>query len=100
VEEASRRWAEMDPVAGLSASSWGRSVPGGGGLGPPVVSACASSCPFRKPIICVKWSLDEEVMLVLPNPALRLISSNSEHRIWQMIYPFRSSRRGLHNVAL
>jgi hypothetical protein len=92
VEEASRRWAEMGLVACRSASSWGWSVPGGGGPGPSLVGACALSFPFRKAIICVKMSPDEGVMPVLPNPALRLISFDSELRIWQMIYPFQSSR--------
>jgi hypothetical protein len=39
-------------------------------------------------------------MPVLLNRALRLISSDFELRIWQMIYLFRSSRQGLRNVAL
>jgi hypothetical protein len=92
VEEASRRWIETGPVAGWSASSWGRSVPGGGSPGPSLVGSCTSSCPFQKTIICVKRSPDEEVMPILPNPTVRLISSDSELRLWQMIYPFRSSR--------
>jgi hypothetical protein len=89
VKEASRRWAETDPGIARSASSWGRSVQGCGGPGPSLVGACASSCPFRKAIICIKQSPDEGGMPVLPNPSLRLISSYSELRIWQMIYPFR-----------
>jgi hypothetical protein len=100
VGDASRRWTETGPVTGRSASSWGWSVPGGGSLSPSLVGACASSCPSRKTIIGVKRSPDEEVMPVLANPDLRVISSDSELRIWQMLYPFRSSRRGLHNVAL
>jgi hypothetical protein len=55
---------------------------------------------FTKSYNLRQRSPDEEVMPVLPNPTLRLISSDSELRIWQMIYPFRSSRRGLRNVAL
>jgi hypothetical protein len=39
-------------------------------------------------------------MPILPNPALQLISSDFELRIWKMTYPFLSSRQGLRNVAL
>jgi hypothetical protein len=67
-----------DSGGARSASSWVRSVPGGGSPGPSRVGVCTLWCPFRKAIICVKRSLDEGVMPVLPNPALRLISSDSE----------------------
>jgi hypothetical protein len=76
------------PGGARSASSWGRLVPGNEIPGPSLVDVCALSCRIRKAIICVKRSSDEGVMPVLPNPTLRLISSDSELRIWQMIYPF------------
>jgi hypothetical protein len=88
------------PVVGRSTSLWGRSAFGGEVAYPTLIGASVSLCRFRKVIIRIKRSPDEEVMLVLPNPALRLISSDSGLRIWQMIYPFRSSRRALCNVAL
>jgi hypothetical protein len=87
-------------VEGRSVSSWGWSVPGGPHLGSSLMGARVSSCSFQKVLIHAKRCADEGVMPILPNPALRLISSDSELRIWQMIYPFRSSRQGLRNVAL
>jgi hypothetical protein len=83
-----------------SVSLWGRSVPGGPRFGPSLTGACVSSRRFQKVLIHVKRSPYERVMPVLSNPALRLISSDSELRIWQMIYPFRSSQRALRNIAL
>jgi hypothetical protein len=74
--------------------------PRGPHMGSSLMGACVSSCRFQNVLIHVKRSPDEGVMPVLPNRALRLISTDSGLRIWQLIYLFRSSRWALCNVAL
>jgi hypothetical protein len=78
----------------------GQSVQYGPHLGSSLTGAWVSSCRFQKVLNRIKRSPDGGVMPVLPNPSLRRISSNSRHQIWQMIYPFRSSRRVFCNVVL
>jgi hypothetical protein len=77
---------------GRSVPLFGRSVQDGPHMGSSLMGACVSSCRFQNVLIHVKRSPDEGVMPVLPNRALRLISTDSGLRIWQLIYLFRSSR--------
>jgi hypothetical protein len=100
VEEASRRWTVAAKGEDRSAPLLGRSVQDGPHLGSSLTGACVSLCCFQKVLIHIKRSSDKGVMPVLRNPSLRRISSDSGHRIWQMIYSFRSSRRALRNVVL
>jgi hypothetical protein len=66
----------------------GRSAYHYGASGPSLVGMCASSCRFRKTIICIKRSPDEDVMPLLPTPLYNwyLLILDSKYGNWYICF--------------